>query len=69
MIFHSRFTALVAKVLPNSVSQRHIMPVDKANIVKSLRRLKSTEFSVAELSYTVASSVIISDVPFKVYCS
>ena len=38
---HIRFTALVAKVLPNSVSIRNIMPVDKANIVKSLRRLKS----------------------------
>ena len=37
---HSRFTALVAKVLPNN-SQRHVMLVDKGNIVKSLRRLKS----------------------------
>ena len=38
---HSRFTALVVKVLPNSVSQRHVIPVDKSNIVKSLRHLKS----------------------------
>jgi hypothetical protein len=38
---HSCFSALLAKVLPNRVSQRHIIPVEKSNIVKSLRRLKS----------------------------